>query len=385
MSNELSLDPSKWIYTIESTKEKCLTSAVSAKNVKHVLSTATIRSPQRNLLTAILPFIQVMLNSVPGTSILTSLVKYGTTKTVDVIAKEAAGIYSAHLLFIKPIEYNLSTSLSELLDALVYRGDCKGDHRKGILKNLKSCDLKHLFGSTLTLVAAGRLFSIDHEFANFVVDDAKAKLAICRAAREKETKLAALRCCELIIDESRSSTTNDESSSMIGPLFLFNVFKDSLGSSTSRPHVEFIELLTRHLSPQIVSEIGELLQRWPDIYELSKKDSYTIVISNILERGFSEESCITLLGIIFKYIEDIDNRLNSTKTANWRLLAAVTRFSSAVSLLEKRMGTPIYPRLRAAKARYESATIPKAEVTRKNILEKLKKLRGKDVVKRSRE
>ncbi|CCW70453.1 unnamed protein product [Phytomonas sp. Hart1] len=384
MSNELSLDPSKWIAIIENAKVKCLTSVVSAKNVKHILSTATIRSPQRNLLTAIQPFIQVMLNSVSGTSILTSLIKYGTNKTIDAVAKEVSGNYSEYFKFMKPIQSDLLISLGELLDALIYRVDCKGEHRNAILENMKSCDLKNLFGSTLTLVAAGRLFSNDHEFLNLIQDNEKVKSAICQSARTKETKLAALRCCELIIGED-SSRVNQKGTSMIGLLFLFSVFKKSLDNYATRPYVEFIELLTRHSPPHIVSEICELLQQWPDIFELSKKDSYSEVISNILERGSNEESCITFLGVIFKSIDDIDNRLNSTKTVNWRLLAAIERLPSAVSFLEKKISIPIRPRLRAAKVRYESATIPKAEATRKNILEKFRQLRSKDIVKRARE
>lgn len=150
---------SSWSTTLSANPES-LTLPLSSTNVEHVLKTAVTRTPQKILLAAILPHIVVCLQNNVAASILTSLVRYATPKSVGQIS-------AAVLQHWSDVQNNLSSSAetASLLEAIVSRSDDNSAPRQDLIKKLCTLPISELLANPKFLVVAAALVVVEPAFA----------------------------------------------------------------------------------------------------------------------------------------------------------------------------------------------------------------------------
>ncbi|EPY33176.1 hypothetical protein STCU_02450 [Strigomonas culicis] len=368
----LSIDSSKWAETIESSGEECLTSPISAKNVEHVLSTAVTRKAQKNLCASVLPFAASILKNRYGISIIISLVNYGTPKTVELVTEKLLAQDEELWTFKKkPSEDELTAFLSTLLERIVYREDCTGAAYTKIVDSLKSVPKSDLFRSPFTLAAAGRLVSRDSEFATKVSNDKDAKKALCEASTSLSSKDTAQKCIDTILQKG----TDDEGLLSVKSKFVYEAFEPLLAvKSSTKPREDVLLALASLTSSGYALKLAHCLCKWDDLHTLAQKDSFAKVLAVLLERSVGEKAGLTIVSQVITTAVDIDTRLSSRKTAQLHLLAAISKSKEYTDVVAKKLGGSQEMKLKAARARYINATVPKALSTQASIQEKIKAL-----------
>lgn len=361
----LSIDARKWVETIEATGVECLCSPVSVKNVVHVLSTATIRGPQKQLCAAVGSFVPSMLDSCHGISILTALVRYGTPATVEQVAQKVTAANKDLWSFAAAPKKDLVKPLSQLLERFVYREDCTGEAYKALVDKLRSAKKQNLFASLFTLPAAARLMSVDPAFAHAVVASSESQKALGESCHDALRANGAEELCRILF-EKPSDVASD---------FVWKSLAPSLKASCkAHPREGVIAVLAARAPTTVVNKLGEALAQWPNLRELCERDVYMQAVAQLLERADDEKAGNKLIAAVFVQKSDVTDRVQSRKAAPQHLLAALTSKPSYAKTLEKQLGEPQSKLLTAAKLRFANATQPKAASTQQAILEKLKKL-----------
>lgn len=361
----LSIDARKWVETIEAAGAECLFSAVSAKNVAHVLSTATIRGPQKLLCASVSNFVPAMLENTHGISILTTLVRYGTPATVEQVSSKLVaadeGVWSLAALPKK----ELTKALSHLLERLVYREDCTGESYKALLNKLRSCKKKTLFASPFALPAAARLMVVDTVFADAVAASAESQKTFAESCQDATRAAAAEDFCSTLF-ESPTDVAAD---------FVWKALAPSLkAASKARPREAVLAVLAARAQATFANKLAEAIVQWPNLHELCEREIYMQIVAHLLERSDDEKIANKLVAAVITQKTDVTDRMQSRKAAPQHLLTALTAKASYGKTLEKSLGESQTKRLAAAKVRFANATQPKAASTQQAILEKLNKL-----------
>lgn len=368
MSGTLSVDHRKWAETIESCGGECLCSPVSAANVEHVLSHATIRAPQKQLCSAVSDFVPGMLNCASGISILTSLVCHGTIATVDALSGMmlSSPLSSVWSLESAPKE-ELTKCLSHLFERLMYREDCTGQSFKQIVNFLVKAPKSRVFSASFSLPAAARLMRWNAEFATAVSNDRDAQKSLAAACSSGGTAAAAERCCQILLEKGGNAEDCSD--------FLWKAVSPMLKAKAKvHPRESILASLASGGPVHRVSQLGNALLQWPNLHALCKRESYMDIIASIMERADDEAMCTKLISLIFLEVSDIDDRLGSRKSAANRMLASLTAKPAYLKALEKQMGGSQTKKLVAAKVRHTKATMPQSSATQKAIQERLQRL-----------
>lgn len=363
----LSVQPSKWAEVIEGHGEKCLIIPASAKNVAHVLSTATVRAPQKNLGAAVLPFVSKMLADANGASILTSLVKYGTVKTAESIIDAIVSADADTWALKKDVPAELAVSLGGLLEALIYREDCREGAAAGVVSAVSAAKADKVLSSAFTLTAAGRLFILDPKFAARIVKDDKGKTALKKVSLTTTGKNASIAFCETLL--GAESTTAEASK------FLFDTFFVPAPEASKRPREEIILAILSKCTPDVVSKIAKILSKWTNLQELLQRDAYANIFSEVILRASDADIAKKTALALFTTASEIDAMLTVRKKPYLRLLAAIDDKPEIVVALEKKLKTSLAGKLRGSKVRYTNSTLPRATSTQQAIMAKFERLR----------
>ncbi|CAG9576852.1 conserved hypothetical protein [Leishmania major strain Friedlin] len=362
----LSIDARKWTETIKAAGADCLCSAVSAKNVTHVLSTATVRAPQKQLCAAVSDFVPAMLENTHGVSILTALVRYGTTATVEQIASKLTPAEEGVWSFTAAPKKEMTKCLSHLLERLVYREDCTGESHNALLGRLKAVKKKSLMTSSFTLPATARLALVDDAFAAGLLSSGEAQKALGRSCQHAATAASAEEFCRTLLERPKDNAASD---------FVWKALAASMkADAKAHPREAILALLAAHGPVQLVNRMADAMAQWSTVRELCTLDSYAHIIAHLLERCDDERAGNRLVAAVITQEADVTERMGARKAAQQHLLAALAAKSSYAQTLERRLGTSQTKRLAAAKVRFANATQSKATTTQQAILEKLKKL-----------
>lgn len=363
MAGVLPAEPSKWAEIIEGSGEKALLSPVSSKNVERVLSTAAVRGPQKNLYKAVLPLLSKMVEDIHGVSILTSLVKYSTPKTVEGLVRELLSTDKELWTLQKEPSETLASALGELLDALVYREDCREEASREVISSLSADKAEKLLGSLFTLRAAGRLFCVDAEFAGRVMKEEQGKKALREAGASGPKKRSAVVFCERILSSSEANSAASK--------YLFEVFFTASCDTARRPREEILLAMASKATPDVVSQMTKALLTWPNLRELLQREAYASIFAEINLRADDADAAERLTLNLFESVAEIDAMLASRKKASLRLLAAIAGKPTVVAALEKKLHAPLSGKLRGSQVRYTAASLPCALATQQAILAKL--------------
>ncbi|EAN88680.1 hypothetical protein C3747_88g51 [Trypanosoma cruzi] len=370
--NFLTSEPTKWADTVEFSID-CLFSSQSARNVDDVLSKASTRKHQKNLLKAVEPCIPKMIENPNGISILTSLVKYGTILTVSNVTRIVLHSCEKVLTCEKaPVEV-CEAPLGVLLERILYREDCTEDCRINLIKILKSLDHSLLLGSSVFLLATARLMIFDRAFAVSVCSNIKAKKAFFQLFLIKTKKNVVIRFCELVLstEERREDLTD------LCSVFVFNALHTLYTANSSlRPWKEVTMLLASCGCIAVVREMVKLLSEWPDISVYLRNEHYAKVIACLLARNPEMNDGIVLLKVLFQKKEDFDEIMASRKSSQLRLLAAIAEKPAYVAALSETLGESLGKRLLAAAVRYRNINKPKALTTKEALLQRIDKIRS---------
>ncbi|CAJ1009843.1 hypothetical protein Q4I28_005157 [Leishmania naiffi] len=364
----LSIDARKWAETIEEAGAECFCSAVSAKNVTHVLSTATVRAPQKQLCAAVSNFVPAMLESVHGVSILTALVRYGTTATVEQVTSKLLAADEGVWSFTAAPKKEMTKCLSQLLERLAYREDCTGESHKALFDSLKAVKKQALMTSPFTLPATARLALVDDAFAAALLSSSEAQRALGRSCQDAATAAAAEAFCCALFERATDDAVSD---------FVWKALAASMKpDAKAHPREAILALLASHAPVPLVNKVTNAMAQWPTVRDLCTRDSYAHIVAHLLERCDDERAGNRLVAAVITQEADVTQRMGARKAAQHHLLAALTAKPSYAQALQKRLGTSQTKRLAAAKVRFANATQPKAITTQQVILEKLKKLRS---------
>ncbi|KAK7198620.1 hypothetical protein NESM_000825200 [Novymonas esmeraldas] len=365
----LSIDARKWAETIEAAGVDCLCSAVSAKNVTHVLSTATVRAPQKQLGAAVSNFVPTLLENTHGVSILTALVRYGTTTTVELVASKVAAADEPVWTFAAPPRKELVRQLSRLLERLVYREDCSGESVKALLARLKALKKTALLTSSFTLPATARLARVDGEFAASLFASSEAQKALAESCQDAATVAAAEEFLRVLFEKSTGDAAAGD--------FVWKALAPSMkASATVHPREAVLALLAAHAPAQLVNKMADALAQWPTAHDMCARDACMHIVAHLLERCDADQIGNKLVAAVVTAEADMAAWMAARSAAPQHLLAALASRPSYAQTLEKRLGSPQTQRLTAAKVRFTNSTQPKATATQQAIQEKLKKLQG---------
>ncbi|KAG5501128.1 hypothetical protein GH5_04724 [Leishmania sp. Ghana 2012 LV757] len=362
----LSIDARKWAETIEAAGANCLLSAVSAKNVTHVLSTATARAPQKQLCAAVSNVVPAMLENAHGVSILTALVRYGTTATVEQVASKLTESDGGVWSFADAPKKELTKCLSQLLERLVYREDCHGESYKALISRLKATKKQSLMTSSFTLPAAARLALVDDTFAAALLSSSEAQKSLAKSCQNASTTDAAEEFCRILFERS----TDDRAGN-----FVWKTLAASMkANAKAHPREAILALLAAHAPVPLVNKMTNAMAQWPTVRDLCVRDSYAHIVAHMLERCDDEKAGNELVAAVIKQETDVKERMSARKSAQHHLLAVLSAKPSYGQTLEKCLGASQAKRLAAARVRFANATQPKAITTQQAILDKLKKL-----------
>ncbi|KPA84201.1 hypothetical protein ABB37_02259 [Leptomonas pyrrhocoris] len=373
----LSIDSRKWVETIEASGVECLCSPVSAKNVTHVLSTATVRGPQKQLCAAVSNFVPGMLENAHGISILTALVCYGTPATVELISGKLIAVDEGVWSFTAAPSKELTKPLSHLLERLVYREDCTGKSRKALLDKLQSAENQALFSSLFTLPAAARLMVVDPSVAQSFAASANSQKTFAESCQDPVHVAGAEEFCRILLE-----TPTD-----VAVEFLWKSLAGSLKpTSKTHPRESVLAVLAARAPVLLVNKLAGAVAQWSNLHALCERDAYMEIVAQLLERMDDEKTGNKLVAAVVTQKTDITDRVQSRKAAPHHLLAALTAKPYYAKALEKQLGESQTKLLTAAKVRFVNATQPKAVSTQRSILEKLTKLNASGAgAKRARE
>lgn len=369
----LSIDPRKWAETIEAAGVECLCAATSAKNVTHVLSTATVRAPQKQLCAAVSNFVPAMLDNTHGISILTALVRFGTTATVEQVAAKLVAADEAVWSFKAAPKKELAKQLAQLLERLVFREDCTGEAYKALLERFKAVKKGALLSSAFTLPAAARLVVVDPAFAKALLSSAEGHKALAESCHDAARAAAAVDFCRTLfagsVDEAVVVAAGDFVGKALAPSM-------KVSSTAARPREEVLAVLAAHAPAALVNKLVDAVAQWPTLRELCRRDAFEHIVAYLLERCDDEKAGNKLVAAVMAEEADVTARMEARKAAPQHLLAALTAKPSYAHTLEQRLGAPQAKRLAAAKVRFTNATQPKASATQRAIREKLQKLQS---------
>lgn len=362
----LSIDARKWTGTIEAAGADCLCSAISAKNVAHVLSTATVRAPQKQLCAAVSNFVPAMLENAHGVSILTALVRYGTTATVEQIASKLTAADEDVWSFVAAPKKEMTKCLSLLLERMVYREDCTGESHNALLGRLKAIKKPSLMSSSFTLPATARLALVDDAFAAGLLSSSEAQKALGKSCQHAATAAAAEEFCRTLFERPKDNAAGD---------FVWKALAASMkADAKAHPREALLAILAAHGPVPLVSKMADAMAQWSTVRELCTRDSYAHIVAHLLERCDDERVGNRLVAAVITQEADVTERIGARKAAQHHLLAVLAAKSSYAQTLEKRLGISQTKRLAAVKVRFANATQSKATTTQQAILEKLKKL-----------
>ncbi|KPI89894.1 hypothetical protein ABL78_0966 [Leptomonas seymouri] len=361
----LSIDARKWVETIEAAGVECFYSPVSAKNVTHVLSTATIRGPQKQLCAAVSNFVPDMLQNTHGISILTALVRYGTPATVEQIASKLIAADKDVWSFTAAPKRELMKPLSRLLERLVYREDCTGESCTAILEALRSAKRQTLFSSLFVLPAAARFMVVDPSLAQSIATSTDSQKALAESCQDALRAAGAEEFCRILFETPTDVTTDFVWKSLAGSL---------KATSKVHPRESILAVLAASAPVPLTNKLAAALAQWPNLHELCQRDVYMQIVAQLLEHTDDEKVGSKLVATVITQESDIADRMQSRKAAPQHLLAALMAKPSYAKTLEKQLGKPQTKLLTAAKVRFANSTQPKAASTQQAIFEKLKKL-----------
>lgn len=361
----LSIDARKWVETIEAAGVECLCSPVSAKNVNHVLSTATVRGPQKQLCAAVANFVPAMLASAHGISILTALVRYGTPATVEQVAGKVTTADPEVWSFAAAPKKEFTKPLSQLLERLIYREDCSGESYKALLEKLRAAKKPALLSSLFTLPAVARLMVVDPAFAQTVATSTDSQKAFAQSCQDALLAAGGVEFCHIIFENPADAAADFVAKSLASSL---------KAASKTHPREGVIAALAARAPVPLVNKLAEALAQWSNLHDLCEREVYMQAVAHVLERADDERAANKLVAAVITQKSDVVDRVQSRKAAPQHLLAALTVRESYTKTLEKQLGESMAKMLTAAKVRFANATQPKAASTQQAILEKLKRL-----------
>jgi hypothetical protein len=373
----LSIDARKWAETIETAGAECLCSPVSAENVTHVLSTATVRGPQKQLCAAVSAYVSGMLENTHGIAILSALVRYGTPATVEQVVGKVVAANKDVWTFAEAPKKELVKPLSQLLERLVYREDCSGESYKALVDKLRSAKKQTLFSSAFTLPAVARLMVVDPSFAQSVASSTEAQKALAESCQDDARVAGTEGLCRILFERPTGVIAD----------FVWKSLAPSLKTaSKEHPRGAVLDVLAARAPVALTNKLAEALAQWPNLHDLCEKALYMEVVAHVLERADDEKAANKLVAAVITQKRDVMDRLNSRKTAPQHLLAALTAKPSYAWTVEKQLGESQTKLLMAAKVRFTNVKQPKAVSTQQAILEKLNRLNASGAgTKRARE
>ncbi|KAG5504502.1 hypothetical protein JKF63_04954 [Porcisia hertigi] len=364
----LSIDARKWAETIEAAGADCLCTAASAMNVIHVLSTATVRAPQKQLCVAVSNYFPAMLESVHGVSILTALVCYGTTATVEQVANRLTAADQDVWSFTALPKKEMSKCLSHLLERLAYREDCTGESYTALFRRLKALKKQTLMSSSFVLPATARLALVDNAFAEELLSSSEAHKGLAKSCQDSSSVAAAEKFCRILFEGSTKNAFCD---------FVWKALSASMkANAKAHPRESILTVLAAHAPAPLVNKIVDAMAQWPTVHDLCARDSYAHIVAHLLERCDDEKAGNKLVAAVITQEADVTDRMAARKAAPHHLLAALTAKPSYVHTVEKCLGCSQSKRLAAAKARFAHITQPKVAATQQAILERLKSLQS---------
>nr|CCC89546.1 conserved hypothetical protein [Trypanosoma congolense IL3000] len=369
----LPLEPQNWADFI-GTSPDCLSHPQSAKNVDNVLSKATTRKHQKLLFHAVEPHLSKMFQDGTGIPILCSLVKFGTTATVDDICKSVMENCGKILeCRKKPKEASLAP-LRSLLECMVYRYDCRGEYRSKFVDLLKSLKYSQLLESSVHLLAVARLISQDNEFASSILSSSSARSAFLSISTTRGNRDAIASFCKILLSED--TLTNGE---MVGlrSSFVYTSLSTLYDpKSSTRPFKEITLLLASYGVVDVVQKLGKCLSYWPDIHSRARGDGYAKIIAMILTRASDPSCCVSLVKAVIRSEKDIDERLKCRKLSQLQLLSAVAEKREYADVVSVTLGPSQERKLAGAATLYRNAAKPRILSTKEVIMQRIRKVRN---------
>ncbi|CBH09569.1 hypothetical protein, conserved [Trypanosoma brucei gambiense DAL972] len=366
------VEPTKWADLIEEYPDT-LYSSESAKNVENVLSKTSTRRHQKVLFNAAKPFMPKMIHDCIGTSILNSLVKYGTVTTVDGVCKIVFESCEKILRCRCSPENQRIESLGSLLERIVYRYDCLGNYRQNIIEVLKSLRPSQLMGTPVLLLAAARLLIQNRDFASLVLTNSEARTEFFSVSLVRTNRGVVSAFCKILLSED---ALKDGEMTGLCSAFIFDSFSGLYEpKATLRPMKDITLLLASCGSIDGVRNLGKSLARWPDIHGRAKGDDYAKIVAHILSRLPDTDSGLPLVKAVLHSEEDINDRLRCRKSSHLHLLASIAEKQSYVQVLSEALGTSVEKKLASAVVQYRRVTKPRVVSTKELLSRKLADMR----------
>ncbi|CCD18157.1 hypothetical protein ERJ75_000537600 [Trypanosoma vivax] len=369
----LNLNPHKWPDTIAASPD-CLLSPESAKNVENVLSMASVKKHQKELFKVVVPHAQNMLCNRNGISILTSLVSYGTTTTVDGIATLVLQLCDKILACKSKPDESCVSALALLVERIIYRCDCIDSGRLSIIGLLKSLKHSDIMNNPVLLLATAQLMTLDRDFAHALQTSEDARNCFFNMYSSIANRSFIVRMCNLMLSKD---CQGDDTALSLNATFVYTSLRKLYESdSPIRPCKQITLLLSSCNSSCVSQKLARHLALWPDIYTKAKDADYAKIIANILISLQNESDGISLVKAIIKMEEDIDQRLQSRKASQLLLLTSIGGNEAYVKALTKELGESQRKKLSGANVLYMNITKPRATSTKEALLQRLAKLRA---------
>ncbi|CAD2221564.1 hypothetical protein AGDE_07608 [Angomonas deanei] len=371
----LPLNVDKWCEAVKASDE-CLSSPASAKNVEVVLSKSRTRGAQKVLCSCIEPFTQKLLMTKSGLSILSSLVKYGTPRTVNIICGRLLTsnpeIWTLDNKAISNIDVSLTEGFSALLEAIVYREDCNEANCLAILAPLSKKPIKQLFQCDFTLPASGYLLLRSTDKLHKAGKDKDSQEILRAALTTAERKPFAVRFVGVLM-QKQGAYPDDA----VRGEFVYSIVAPTLGKPDGVNLTgDFFKTIVLNSPPSALNMYCETISSLPDLYELSKRHNVCDIVAHIIGNATDTKPVFDLLAVIFKSSTDIDELLRSKKVPPLRLLASLYDNKACLQHVLKSVKGTQEAVLRGAKVKYLNATAPKPDLTRNAVMEKLTALRN---------
>jgi hypothetical protein len=284
----------------------------SVATVRHALSKAVSRAPQRVLWEAAEPHAAAMLEKEHGAAILESLVKFGTQKTVGAICV----VVEAH----KPEALALSEFGTAIFAAIIGRQDEEHGERSKLLAAVVPTVTK---AATLVKSAPARqLFAAlaaDSDFAEVIagsLGDAGLKTFLATELNNKLKNRAAIAFAVALL---RSAAAVEAAQDVVSTTLAASVTQGMAAAAAHRPRPEVFAALATHGSEAVVTKLAAATAAWKDL-EKCASGALAESLATLMKRA-GEASAQRLAEAIVKQC-NLTRLVNGT-VAQSKLLAAM--------------------------------------------------------------
>lgn len=363
----------QWRELIESQGAECLNSELSAKNVEHSLSTARSRNPQKVLCHLVTPLLSSLSANVHGVNIITSLVNYGTVRTVNLLCSSLQKTVSS-LVLSGGLDKDraLREAFGSLIERIMYRVDCTEDARKEVVNFVRRQEKTSLFSSAITLKGVARLMVVDPAFAADVAKNKEAKTSYRDALYATDIRNTAKEAYGILLSDGK----REEHYSILCQ-FVYDCVATVFARKDAKykPQAELALCIATNCPTEIVNKLAASVSGWDDLKEcLATNLVYYNVLAVLLERCDQAMVANKLAASLFTSTTEVEKLLVGRKTAPLHLLATIGNSPALTAAVEKSTGASLAVQLRAAKSCFTKATVPKSVATRASLQEKLKAL-----------